>query len=179
MQGCLFVTFSLSILGPKTDLKMFLELVGSKIQYPIPYSDHPGPKKRDFRLLGHFRTKLSVLQTKTCLLETDNMCLVETDNMCLVETDNMLLLGRNKMSVVARQYVCCGKTRSLLWQDKMCVVARQDLCCGKTRSLLWQDIREAAFGRPPLWIPVYGGWGGGKHSKNIQTYQQMCIEYVY
>ena len=34
-------------------------------------------------------------------------------------------------------------------------------------------------GRPPLWIPLYGGWGGGKHSKNIQTYQQMCIEYVY
>ena len=27
----------------------------------------------------------------------------------------------------------------------MCVVARQDLCCGKTRSLLWQDIREVAL----------------------------------
>ena len=34
-------------------------------------------------------------------------------------------------------------------------------------------------GRPPSWIPLYGGWGGGKHSKNIQTNQQMCIEYVY
>ena len=33
--------------------------------------------------------------------------------------------------------------------------------------------------RPPLWIPLYGGWEGGRHSKNIQTYQQMCIEYVY
>ncbi len=51
------------------------------------------------------------------------------------------------VSVVERQDLCCGKTRSLLWQDKMCVVARQDLCCGKTRSLLWQDIREAACGR--------------------------------
>ena len=30
--------------------------------------------------------------------------------------------------------------------------------------------------RPP---PLHGGWGGGKHSKNTQTYQQMCIEYVY
>ena len=40
--------------------------------------------------------------------------------------------------------------------------------------------RPPAFGgRPPLWIPLYDGWGGGKHSKNIQTYQQMCIEYVY
>ena len=38
----------------------------------------------------------------------------------------------------------------------------------------------AAFGgHPPLWIPLYGGLGGGKHSKNIQTYQQICIEYVY
>ena len=38
----------------------------------------------------------------------------------------------------------------------------------------------AAFGgRPPLWIPLYGGWGGGRHSKNIQTYQQICVEYVY
>ena len=38
----------------------------------------------------------------------------------------------------------------------MCVVARQDLCCGKTRSLLWQDIKESTKGggakrRPPLW----------------------------
>ena len=24
-----------------------------------------------------------------------------------------------------------------------------------------------------------GGWGGGKHSKNIQKYQQLCTEYVY
>ena len=30
--------------------------------------------------------------------------------------------------------------------------------------------------RPP---PLYDGLGGGKHSKNIQTYQQICIEYVY
>ena len=29
---------------------------------------------------------------------------------------------------------------------------------------------------PPLY---YGGWGGGKHSKNIQTYEQICIEYVF
>ena len=50
-----------------------------------------------------------------------------------------------KIRVVARQHVCCGKTRSLFWQDKMCVVARQDLCCGKARSLLCQDIREAAL----------------------------------
>ena len=26
---------------------------------------------------------------------------------------------------------------------------------------------------------IYGGCGGGKLSKDIQTYQQMCIEYVY
>ena len=52
-----------------------------------------------------------------------------------------------RMSVVARQDVRCGKTRSLLWQDKMCVVARQDLCCGKTRSLLWRDMRESTKGR--------------------------------
>ena len=38
----------------------------------------------------------------------------------------------------------------------------------------------AAFGgRPPLWIPWYGGWGGGRHSIHIQMYQQICIEYVY
>ena len=30
--------------------------------------------------------------------------------------------------------------------------------------------------RPP---PLYGGWGGGRHTKNIQTYQQVCVEYVY
>ena len=88
--------------------------MGSKIQYLIPYLDHPDPKNHDFELSGHFRTKLSVLQTKTCLLETDNM----------------LLLGRDKLSVVAGQEVCCGKTRSLLWQDKISVVARQDVCCG-------------------------------------------------
>ena len=40
--------------------------------------------------------------------------------------------------------------------------------------------RAAAEGgggrRPP---PLYGGWGGGKHSENIQMYQQMCVEYEY
>ena len=37
-----------------------------------------------------------------------------------------------------------------------------------------------AFGaRPPLWIPLYDVLGDCKHSKNIQTYQQICIEYVY
>ena len=38
----------------------------------------------------------------------------------------------------------------------------------------YKGIHKA--GRPP---PLYGGWGGGKQSKNIQTYQQMCIEYAY
>ena len=30
--------------------------------------------------------------------------------------------------------------------------------------------KEAAFGRPPVWIPLYGGWRGGEHSK---TYRPM------
>ena len=48
---------------------------------------------------------------------------------------------------------------SLVRHGKMCAVARQDVCCGKARPLLWQDTREpqmaaAAFGgRPPLWVP--------------------------
>ena len=29
--------------------------------------------------------------------------------------------------------------KCLLWQDKISVVARQDVCRGKTRSLLWRD----------------------------------------
>ena len=44
-------------------------------------------------------------------------------------------------------------------------------------SIGWEE--ERARGGPPLWIPLYGGRAGGKHSKNIQKYQQMCIAYVY
>ena len=38
----------------------------------------------------------------------------------------------------------------------MRVRARQDICCGEARSLLWQDIKESTKGggakrRPPLW----------------------------
>ena len=51
-------------------------------------------------------------------------------------------------------------------------------------------IEEAAFGRlhkggrppsaaAPLCGFLYGGWGGGKHSKNIQTYEQICIDSVF
>ena len=84
---------------------------------------------------------------KRCL---GRLCFLKTD-VYLSENSSIYFRGKRpveqtKMPVVARQDVCCGKTRSLLWQDKMCVVARQDLCCGKTRSLLWQDIRESTKG---------------------------------
>ena len=55
---------------------------------------------------------------------------------CL-ETAYFLLKHRSEtayflFSVVARQDLCCGKTRCVLWQDKISVVARQDLSCAKT-----------------------------------------------
>ena len=34
---------------------------------------------------------------------------------------------------------------------------------------------SVCFVLPPFY---YGGWGGGRLSKNIQKYQQMCIECV-
>ena len=54
----------------------------------------------------------------------------------------------DQMCVVARQDLCCGKTRSLLWLDKTSVVARH-----KGGGLRPPPQRGAAFGRPPLWIP--------------------------
>merc|ERR1711966_131338 len=63
---------------------------------------------------------------------------------------NTTSVWEDKMCVVARQDVCCGKTKCVFCQDKMCVVERQDVCCGETRSLFWQAIREAAFGRLPM-----------------------------
>ena len=54
------------------------------------------------------------------------------------------------------QIVSC-RDGYLVRQEKMCAVARQDVCCDKTRPLLWQDTREpqraaaAEGGRPPLW----------------------------
>ena len=82
-------------------------------------------------------------------------------------------------SVLGRQNLCCGNTRSLLWQDKMCVVARQHLCCAKTRSLLWQDIKEAALGRlhkggrrfaPPPFVDPFMSC----HNRDFALPQQRC-----
>ena len=56
----------------------------------------------------------------------------------VIVTQNLLrntffgLAWEDTISVVARQDLCCGKTRCVLWQDKISVVARQDLSCGKT-----------------------------------------------
>ena len=47
---------------------------------------------------------------------------------------------------------------------------------GTSRAFHIKESTKGGGRRPP---PLYGGRGGGKHSKNIQTYQQMCIEYVY
>ena len=65
-----------------------------------------------------------------------NMVNVNIVNVNMVNV-NFLLKHRSEtayflFSVVARQDLCCGKTRCVLWQDKISVVARQDLSCAKT-----------------------------------------------
>ena len=60
-----------------------------------------------------------------------------------------------------------------------CTFADTSECFCYACHLPSHHIQEAACGRPPLWIHLYGGRGGGKHSNNIQTYQNMCIGYAY
>ena len=55
----------------------------------------------------------------------------------------------------------------LVRQEKMCAVARQDVCCDKTRPLLWQDTREAAFGRPHK--------GGGRLRRPPPFVVPLCL----
>ena len=72
------------------------------------------------------------------MLHTVNVDIVNVNmvNVNMVNV-NFLLKHRSEtayflFSVVARQDLCCGKTRCVLWQDKISVVARQDLSCAKT-----------------------------------------------
>ena len=60
-----------------------------------------------------------------------------------------------------------------------CIFAHRSVCFCYACHLPSHHIKEAAFGAAPLCGFLYGGWGGGKHSKNIQTYEQICIEYVF
>ena len=77
---------------------------------------------------------------------------------------------------------CSCHDGSLVRHGKMCAVAKQDVCGGKARPLLWQDTREpqraaaAEGGRPPLWRRPKAASFVSCHNRGLVLSQQTsCL----